>query len=95
MGNAAIRKGSIAMLAAVMLTGCGYNTIQRYDEQAAQAQHDIEVQLQRRSDLIGNLVMRLMSPPDEHIGLVECLLRNTLFGIVQCCGANGKFRIFP
>src|SRR5271167_4930056 len=46
-----------ATLAAVVtLSGCGYNTIQRYDEQAAQAQKNIEVQLQRRSDLIGNLV---------------------------------------
>jgi len=38
------------------LTGCGYNTIQQLDESAAQAQKNIEVQLQRRSDLIGNLV---------------------------------------
>jgi LemA protein len=47
-----------AALAAVsvMLAGCGYNTIQRLNEQAVQNQHDIEVQLQRRSDLIGNLV---------------------------------------
>lgn len=42
--------------AAVLLSGCGYNTIQRYDEQAAESQKNIEVQLQRRSDLIGNLV---------------------------------------
>lgn len=39
-----------------MLLGCGYNTIQNLDEQANQNQHNIEVQLQRRSDLIGNLV---------------------------------------
>jgi LemA protein len=45
-----------ALTAVVALSGCGYNTIQRYDEQAAQAQKNIEVQLQRRSDLIGNLV---------------------------------------
>jgi LemA protein len=43
-------------MAVLTVTGCGYNTIQRYDEQAAQAQKNIEVQLQRRSDLIGNLV---------------------------------------
>jgi LemA protein len=43
-------------MAILSVTGCGYNTIQRYDEQAAQAQKNIEVQLQRRSDLIGNLV---------------------------------------
>jgi LemA protein len=37
-------------------TGCGYNRIQTLDEQAAQAKQQIEVQLQRRSDLIPNLV---------------------------------------
>jgi LemA protein len=51
------RFGQWAILAVVVvLSGCGYNTIQRYDETAAQAQKNIEVQLQRRSDLIGNLV---------------------------------------
>jgi LemA protein len=40
----------------LVLAGCGYNTIQNLDEQANQNQHNIEVQLQRRSDLIGNLV---------------------------------------
>ena len=37
-------------------TGCGYNTIQSQDEQAAPAKRQIEVQLQRRADLIPNLV---------------------------------------
>ncbi len=36
--------------------GCGYNRIQTLDEQAAQAKQQIEVQLQRRADLIPNLV---------------------------------------
>ena len=46
-----------AMLALPMLLGaCGYNQIQTYDEQAASAQRNIEVQLQRRADLIPNLV---------------------------------------
>jgi LemA protein len=51
----AARIMTVAM-ATSLLTGCGYNTIQRLDEQASQNQHNIEVQLQRRSDLIGNLV---------------------------------------
>jgi len=38
------------------LTACGYNTIQRYDEQAQQAKQQIDVQLQRRADLVPNLV---------------------------------------
>ncbi len=41
---------------ALVLTGCGYNTIQSLDERAAGYQSQIEVQLQRRADLIGNLV---------------------------------------
>lgn len=38
------------------LSGCGYNTIQRRDEAVNQAAGQIKVQLQRRADLIPNLV---------------------------------------
>src|SRR3984893_2005161 len=38
------------------LAGCGYNQIQRYDENAQQAKQQISVQLQRRADLVPNLV---------------------------------------
>jgi LemA protein len=38
------------------MSGCGYNRIQELDERAARAKQDIKVQLQRRADLIGNLV---------------------------------------
>ena len=41
---------------ALALTGCGYNSIQKYDEQSQAAKQQIEVQLQRRADLIPNLV---------------------------------------
>lgn len=47
------------LLPAVLLTsftGCGYNTIQTLDEQAEAARGNIEAQLQRRADLIPNLV---------------------------------------
>ncbi len=46
----------LAVLIPLVTAGCGYNTIQRYDEQASSAQGQIEVQLQRRADLIPNLV---------------------------------------
>ena len=46
----------LALLLLLPLTGCGYNRIQSLDEQASSAQSQIEVQLQRRGDLIGNLV---------------------------------------
>ncbi|HWL40771.1 MAG TPA: LemA family protein [Gemmatimonadaceae bacterium] len=43
-------------LAPLTLSGCGYNRIQQYDEQAEQAKKQISVQLQRRADLVPNLV---------------------------------------
>jgi LemA protein len=46
----------LALLVPLLSTACGYNTIQTLDEQAAAAQKQIEVQLQRRADLIPNLV---------------------------------------
>lgn len=48
---------SIAVLPLLLgSVGCGYNRIQELDEQAAAFQQQIEVQLQRRADLIPNLV---------------------------------------
>ena len=46
----------LAVLLLLPLGACGYNRIQSLDEQAASAQSQIEVQIQRRGDLIGNLV---------------------------------------
>lgn len=43
-------------LGLVLVAGCGYNTIQTYDEQVNAAESQIKVQLQRRADLIPNLV---------------------------------------
>ncbi|HJU87758.1 MAG TPA: LemA family protein [Gemmatimonadaceae bacterium] len=52
------RLSLVPVLAAltVLTTGCGYNTIQTLDVNADQARSQIEVQLQRRADLIPNLV---------------------------------------
>jgi LemA protein len=46
----------LSLLLVLPLAACGYNRIQTLDEQAASAQSQIEVQLQRRADLIPNLV---------------------------------------
>ena len=46
----------LSLLLVLPLAACGYNRIQTLDEQAASAQSQIEVQLQRRADLITNLV---------------------------------------
>ena len=46
----------IALPLALFASACGYNRIQSMDEQVNQAQGQIETQLQRRADLIPNLV---------------------------------------
>jgi LemA protein len=45
-------KRSTAVAALLLATGCGYNTIQTYDEQVNAAASQIKVQLQRRADLV-------------------------------------------
>ena len=50
------RPGIIATLLALTLTGCGYNRIQTLDEQINAFEGQIKVQLQRRADLVPNLV---------------------------------------
>ena len=46
-----------SLVALALLTGgCGYNTIQTLDERVNQAKGQIETQLQRRADLVPNLV---------------------------------------
>ncbi len=50
------RRFVAAVPLALALAGCGYNSIQTYDEQAEAAKKNIDTQLQRRADLIPNLV---------------------------------------
>ncbi len=47
---------SLVVGAGLAAAGCGYNTIQTYDEQVNAAESQIKVQLQRRADLVPNLV---------------------------------------
>jgi len=79
---------SVSLLLPLLLGACGYNSIQSYDEQAAQAKQNIEVQLQRRADLIGNLVNTVkgfaQQESDVLIGVAKA--RAGLTGALQKAG---------
>ncbi len=67
------------------LGGCGYNTIQTYDEQVNAAQSQIKVQLQRRADLIPNLVevVKGYAKQEQTIFIEVANARGKLLGAVQ------------
>ncbi|MES2304234.1 MAG: LemA family protein [Gemmatimonadota bacterium] len=76
----------IALLAVVSLaSGCGYNTLQGLDENVNKAEGQIKVQLQRRADLIPNLVAVVQGVAKQestvYIGVAEA--RSKLATAVQ------------
>jgi LemA protein len=83
-------KGRTALalpLALVLLAGggCGYNTIQTMDEQVNAAESQIKVQLQRRADLIPNLVetVKAYAKQEQTIFIAVAEARAKLAGAVQ------------
>jgi len=76
----------VPVLAALLLmSGCGYNTIQTLDERVNQAQGQIQTQLQRRSDLIPNLVetVRGITKQEDTVFISIANARSRLGGAVQ------------
>lgn len=73
---------SFVPLIALLFTACGYNTIQSMDETAAAAQQQIEVQLQRRADLVPNLVetVKGYAAQEERIFTEVARARSALLG---------------
>ncbi len=67
------------------LAGCGYNRIQSLDETANAARSQIEVQLQRRADLIPNLVATVKgyAAHEEQVFSEVAQARAGLLGAVQ------------
>jgi LemA protein len=67
------------------LSGCGYNRIQTLDEQANAFKSQIEVQLQRRADLVPNLVetVRGYAQQEQTIFTAVADARARLGGAVQ------------
>ena len=81
---------ALSLALPLLLGGCGYNTIQSYDEQAAQAKQNIDAQLQRRADLIPNLVSTVkgfaQQESDVFIGVTKA--RAGLIGALQKPGGS-------
>jgi LemA protein len=80
-----LRASILAGVAVLTLSGCGYNTIQTKDESVNQAASQIKVQLQRRADLIPNLVETVKGVAKQestiYVGVAEA--RSKLNAAVQ------------
>lgn len=73
------RAYGLTLVAALLTTGCGYNRLQELDEQVNAAQGQIQAQLQRRADLIDNLVQTVKGVAGQEstifIGVAEARSR--------------------
>jgi LemA protein len=84
------RAMTFALLLPFAFGACGYNTIQSYDEQAAQAKQNIDAQLQRRADLIPNLVntVKGFAAQEEKVLTEVTQARAGLVGALQKPGGS-------
>ena len=71
--------------AALATSGCGYNRIQSLDEEVNGYRSQIEVQLQRRADLVPNLVNTVKGFAAQELAIFEELssARARLSGAVE------------
>jgi LemA protein len=76
----------VSLVVLVLLTaGCGYNRIQTMDEKVNQAQGQIQAQLQRRADLVPNLVntVKGITKQEDTVFISIANARAKLSGAVQ------------
>ena len=75
----------VVPLLALALTGCGYNRIQTLDEQINGFEGQIRVQLQRRADLVPNLVetVKGYAQQEQTIFISVAEARSRLGGAIQ------------
>ena len=78
-------KAVLLLLCTASLTGCGYNRIQQLDEQVSAYKSQIQVQLQRRADLVPNLVATVKgyAQHEEEIFVAVAEARAKLGGALQ------------
>jgi LemA protein len=77
----------LAVAAAAMLSGCGYNEIQRADEGVNAAWSEVVNQYQRRADLIPNLV--------ETVKGFAAQEKDVLVGVTEARAKVGQVNINP
>jgi len=77
----------VAMLAALALSGCGYNEIQSKDEQVKAAWSEVLNQYQRRADLIPNLVATVQGYAQQE--------KDVLLGVTQARARATSINLTP
>ncbi|MBI1808609.1 MAG: LemA family protein [Gemmatimonadetes bacterium] len=80
-----MRRNFLVLALPLLVGACGYNSIQSMDETAAAAQKQISVQLQRRADLVPNLVSTVKGFAAQEAEVFETVAkaRAGLAGAVQ------------
>src|SRR5215813_14597431 len=78
---------SVSLLAALALSGCGYNRIQGSDEAVKAAWAEVANQYQRRADLVPNLVNTVKGAADFE--------RSTLEAVVQARARATQVKMDP
>ena len=83
--NSVKRFQTLWLTGLVLLAACGYNTIQTLDEQVNAAASQIKVQLQRRADLVPNLVetVKGYAKQEQTVFIAVAEARAKLAGAVQ------------
>ena len=82
-----VKQWMVAMVLAVSLSGCGYNTMQSQDEAANAAWSKVVNQYQRRADLVPNLVATVQGyAKHEKEVLTEVTEARAKVGSVQLTG---------
>ncbi len=80
-----VLRSLLPLLVVLVASGCGYNTIQTKDEAVTSALSQVKVQLQRRADLIPNLVetVKGFAAQETQIFTAVAEARSRLSGAVQ------------
>src|SRR5579872_1077155 len=93
-GSSSMRASSIrvfgaalAILAGMLLAGCGYNTLQQQDEQIKASWSEVLNQYQRRADLVPNLVNTVKGYAAQE--------QKVLIGVAEARAKVGSIQVTP